>query len=43
MAPRENESNRYVKVLGCNRGVLWDCASSEFKILDGKLRVLWYF
>ena len=28
--PGEIANNGYAKVLGGNRGVLWDCASSEF-------------
>ena len=29
--PGQIANNGYAKVLGGNRGVLWDCASSEFE------------
>ena len=30
--PREIANNGYAKALGGNRGVLWDCASSELGV-----------
>ena len=38
LVPGEIANNGYAKDLGGNRGVLWDCASSEFCIFISEMK-----